>query len=80
MKMKRDKNEKREERRERQRERQRETDREKRRKGEREKRKMKMKRKIHPNFPNELIAEYSYIFAPLFEVIRDTVTCCTFLN
>ena len=28
---------------------------------------MKMKRKVHPNNPNSLITEYSYIFAPFLK-------------
>ena len=33
---------------------------------------MHMKRKIHPNIQNQLVTEYSYIFAHLFEIVRDT--------
>ena len=57
---------------------------EKRRKEEKEKekwkrkRKMKMKRKIHPNIPNKLITDYSYIFCTVFQFIRDTVTFLPF--
>ena len=36
---------------------------------------MEMKLKIHSNIPNQLITDYSYIFAPFFELIRDRVAC-----
>ena len=34
--------------------------------------KMKMKRKMHPDIPNYLITEYSYIFAPFLEIFRES--------
>ena len=52
----------------------------KRRERERQERKRKRKRRIHPNIPYKLITEYSYIFAPFFVAIRDTVTCLSLLE
>ena len=58
---------------------------EKRKRKEKEKeirRKMKTKMKIRPNIPNELITEYSYIFAPFFFLKQFEVQLhvCLFLN
>ena len=35
---------------------------------------MEMKRKIHPNIPNKILTEYSYIFEPFFENSRYSYT------